>query len=620
MAELHPNQIPFRAGRTAKANFVAEEDYLSRPLAQLGALAEDVAKKLSDDNDARLKDNVLLAQAKINDNIAKAKATQIDDYDRLIQESYDIYNQAFEGFSEPAINRFNRENPTYFEALQLSVNNQVFEKKKGQILQEALDDIPRLTSNAALGLYGSDGRGFVVEKLRQQLQDYLSVAEMDEVLNKVHSELDNYEISQLIAEHDWNGARAYLNDPMRHTTITPTEMVRYMERIAAGETADLKVKEEKKTKEEDPRAIYLKDAVASLARESTPYAPKDDEISLFLALARKGIVKQKDGSLMNVSDVSPSQWADWVSAAEKYAKDTGTKTASNGKILRDFDLAYDSLIGNEEDSKRNVRDMDIVKLTELENYLQNPIIYDSDNPKIQEQYNRAMDYIERADKIDNATSWAYATQLGADRINRYRAYSPYITKQDDTPGSLFARTYMAATDEDTYPQREDLQQMMSNTISEKIKTLENQGYKVPINSVAQYTVTLSSLLENLQAYAPEWFAKRYGMPNVTLDRQSQSYRRFMTGLIMKDLFSEELKQEDAERLTEEYLDMLRGYKLKNPTEDQKREPLALSYFLLNGRADGTYKINRYFDWPSANSFEDDETYRPINKYNKSIKR
>ena len=272
------------------------------------------------------------------------------------------------------------------------------------------------------------------------------------------------------------------------------------------------------------------------------------------------------------------------------------------------------------DLKKNIRDIDMTKITELEGYLQHPAIYDSNNSEIQKQYNKARDIVERADKIDYASSWAYATELGADKINRYRAYSGYVTKQDNTPGAQFARTYMAETDEDLYPNPDELQQLMVNTMSEKVKTLEKQGYKVPINSVAQYTVAMSSLLQNLQAYAPDWFAKRYGMPNMTQERMSQAYRHFTTGLIMNDMFEKEMKKEDAEEFTKQYLDALRGFELKNPTDDQKREPLALSTFLLSGQASGTYQLTRYLDVPSANSFEDVEKYQPINIYDKGIKR
>ena len=632
MAELHPNQIPYQADRTAKANLVGPQDYLSEPLARLGSLADGVAKKISDDNNSKIKDNVLLAEAKIKENIAKAKATQIEDYDRLIQESYELYNRAFDGFPESAVRRFNAENPTLFEALQLSVNDQVFNKKKEQILQEALDDIPRLTSNAALGLYGKDGRGYVVEKLRNQLKDYLSVAEMDEVLNKVHSELDNYEISQLIAEHDWSGARAYLNDPMRHTTIRPTDMVRYMERIAAGETADLKEKEEKKKKEEDPRAIYLKNAVARLAQQSTPQSPKDDEISLFIALAKKGVVKLQDGSLMDTRDVSPSEWLDWVNAAEKYAKDTGTKTASDGMLLRNFDYAYDRIFAgqDDEDLKKNIRDIDMTKITELEGYLQHPAIYDSNNSEIQKQYNKARDIIERADKIDYVSSWAYATELGQDKINRYRSYSGYITKQDDTPGKVFVDAYINA-DNGLYLDKDDLKQLMSNVMDDKLKTLEQQGYKPKINSVARFVVAMSSLLENEQALMPDEFAKRYGLDNVTEQRQSETYRRFMTGIITRGLFDDIIEtntdgvatakgEEDARQIVVAYLNMMRGYELTDATENQKRQPLMLAHFLLGGQVEGTYQPVRWYNLPEANSYEDVSDYKPINIYNKGIKR
>lgn len=210
MAELHPNQIPFQAGRTAKANFVAPEDYLSRPLAQLGELSEQTANTI-----AAYKDNQLIKQLEDIDletqNAIKNEKSLDANYDYIANDAVSKWRSALNGVDEPTRERFLRNNPYAAEEFEIAVRAKVLEKQQKQIYNRSKLDIAQWSSQIVNA--PKDQQAAMLESKRIAIQNLgLPIEQTDDLLFSLQSEVDNYQIAYAIANNDFEMAKDLLRN------------------------------------------------------------------------------------------------------------------------------------------------------------------------------------------------------------------------------------------------------------------------------------------------------------------------------------------------------------------------------------------------------------------------
>lgn len=263
MAELHPNQIPFRAGRTAKANFVAEEDYLSRPLAQLGEISAKAA-----DTIAAYEDNQLIKQLESIDietqkEINDGKSLDAN-YDYIADEAIAKWNNALNGASNSTRERFLKNNPYAPQEFAIAVRAKVAQKQQNQIYNRTKNlDIAQWSSQIVNA--PKDQQAAMLESKRIAIQNLgLPIEQTDDLLFSLQSEVDNYQITYAIANNDFEMARDLLRNGL--PTIGASKKASYwtqlqgaIEKESYRKAAEEKALLDAKEKGKDVNSQYILD-------------------------------------------------------------------------------------------------------------------------------------------------------------------------------------------------------------------------------------------------------------------------------------------------------------------------------------------------------------------------
>lgn len=624
MAELHANQISFRAPDTAKANLARQADYISEPLMRLGMASENYARQKAKIQDIQLNEDITTLAEKTRQKIADAKATNAEDYDLLVEESVSDWENIMSKYDDATRARLSNRNPNAYQNYMISVKEQVLEKKTNQLKQEVINDIPRLTSEAAMGTYGPDGRGYVVKKIQAQLGDLVSVQELDEIMHKVHSEFDRYEVSELIVQGKWNEARAKLLDVKNTATLSPTERIQFEEAIANGEYQEAKAKveaEKAKEKGEDVRLLQLKEIVANSIRKSTPDNPTDAQVENLINLVAQGYLPMgynEEGvpTFAYMEDVSPATALSWASELRKLQSESTTALPASAKAYSEISMMLS------EAKDKEIKNLDPVFIAELEAKVNQPFVYNNSNSAVKEVVKKSYDLINRANRIVGATGWSETKDQPY--INQ-KTRIPFDYKRVYSPAEL-ASGQMPFKSGDEYFTPKTIAQTLANLTATRQNMLEKSGHPVKIGSFGQLGVSLATYI---QAATDEQERKLYGIPYVTDDRIQSVYNRYIAYLITSKKFDEEIQPTKVEDFVRDYLTLLKGSPIEMGNENIDWSIKNLSDWLSSGlKQEDYYETLEWFkkimnpNAVSPNRYKglvgDRGTYQPINKYNSKV--
>lgn len=260
MPELHKNQIAWEAPELPKANF---DSVNYQPLADaanyLSNVGRDISSKLDAMQDDQLKADLKLAEDRANAIIDEAASADAD-YEKLSEMMLSEVQGAFYKYDEATRIRFNRENKTYFDELQLAVSEKILKKKGQQLATDVELNIPLWASEAvAEGTWAARKRG--LDKIQETLKGYASPEQIAKLSYKYNNAIDKANLNNLITkgtDDALDQAKGLINNPKYVASLDPYELSVFNARIKNQEIENAK----EKSKGLDPLSQSLVQAYA----------------------------------------------------------------------------------------------------------------------------------------------------------------------------------------------------------------------------------------------------------------------------------------------------------------------------------------------------------------------
>lgn len=272
MAELHPNQIPFRAGRTAKANFVAPEDYLSGPFARIAEIAGKTADTLAAIDDTELSERLNTSAAMGLDEISRYEPSD-NNFEPAKQKMMANLKETFEAAPASAQQRFLRQNPTYFESKGLDADKIIFNKRIKYAETKINTLIPQLASNVTTGVTSYDE---ALKELQNLLKD-TSNPFAESKLFEFNKEITVGNINNLINAGRYQDALDIINNPAQSPELSPSDRTNLNNSVQQTQNAVIKEQEALREKLRKQLKDSGTDVENELVKQGLKLQERDDD-------------------------------------------------------------------------------------------------------------------------------------------------------------------------------------------------------------------------------------------------------------------------------------------------------------------------------------------------------
>lgn len=298
MAELHKNQVAWAAPEPKHISLAKKQDFIGPALQQLGQQAGALA-----DTQKAIEDNTIeMAMKQAQDEslqwLSEQEERKPSDYAKHVGTVVARAKNKLSTFSENAIARFERDNPQYFEALELSANKVVLDKQTAQIAVDVKTNMP-LISSEAMGIalkYGpEEGYRYGKSKLEEMVKA-LPISKQAELFFEYEQQFGGGLLQNYLNERDpyalVNKVEKYVDDTDSNAWMTPQQREYYKQ--LAGEKAKSIIKEQQELKEKLKTSKvseqYLYSTLMGLAQSS----PEAYEQAVFELTEFGGFVVGKD--------------------------------------------------------------------------------------------------------------------------------------------------------------------------------------------------------------------------------------------------------------------------------------------------------------------------------------
>lgn len=207
MAELHPNQIPFEAPEPVMANFAYEKDYLSGPILRLGELSMKVAETQAAYDDNNLKTKLADIALKAQHAIDEEKSLDAN-YDEIAAKYIALYNSTVDT-AGAAGTRFLRTSPYAKDEFAIEMQTQALKKHQTQVYNRSKLDVAQWSSQIVNA--PEEYQDALLKDKRRDIQNLgLTLEQTDDLLFKLQSEVDNYQIAYYISNGYYDKAKEKL--------------------------------------------------------------------------------------------------------------------------------------------------------------------------------------------------------------------------------------------------------------------------------------------------------------------------------------------------------------------------------------------------------------------------
>ena len=273
MPELHRNQIEWNAPEPQKVS-LAKPDYspLADSMAYLSNVADDISRRQAKIQDDELIANLKLAETEMNQMIENASSADAD-YGSLSERALSKAQEVFNRYDEATRNRFNRDNSTYFDSLQLAVSEKILQKEAKQTMAMVDTNIP-LWASQAVAKGTEQARKDGVNKIQTSLKGLASPEEIMKAVYRYNNMIDKTNLNNLITagtEASLAKARSYINNPKKRPTLDPYEVSIFNARLNNAEKDLAKAK----ATAVDPVSLEIVNAYGKLSRAGATPAAKE---------------------------------------------------------------------------------------------------------------------------------------------------------------------------------------------------------------------------------------------------------------------------------------------------------------------------------------------------------
>lgn len=175
MAELHKNQVAWAAPEQKHVQLAKKQDFLGPAIAQLGEMAENIARAQASIEDNTIESVMKQEQEEALNWLQNQQERNIADYEKHVYGVADRLRSRLSSFSKEAVARFNRNNPAYFDAVTLASNKIVLDKQTEQLTATAKSDMPMIASEAVKMAMASQSKQGSVEAYNYGLEKVQSM-------------------------------------------------------------------------------------------------------------------------------------------------------------------------------------------------------------------------------------------------------------------------------------------------------------------------------------------------------------------------------------------------------------------------------------------------------------
>ena len=600
MAELHPNQIDWNAQAPVNINVDKQKNYIAPEMENLAKTMDSVAKQKAQFEDARLTATVQTTMAQSLKEIDEARSNKAD-YNFLGEKSLSNWQAALNKYSPDAVARFQARNPTGLENFRLDITKKILDKTHNQILDSITNDIPRLSSEVALG---NMSREDAVKTLQIAAGTALRPEEVNNKIYDLQAEVDNYNVGMAVAKGDYTKARSYLTNVDKSSTIPASKRVAWLTQISNAEEQRLKEKKEALEKGTDPRTLAISEAYSQLVQ-----AGNNDGAANFLTELKQGRVIDsfnKDGTphYMDLSDYPTYKVLDLAKGLEtRYKDQSPTYYMEQAKFTSDV---TDRIEMAGADDKYTFSDINNLRQIAAD-------------PRFKELPEKTRNKIvDKVNNFDKATvDVLYPTAgYGAQSVNRYRAnplggMNPFYRQNKSPIGVLQELNPLQGYNKENVG---EVRQAMVNNLAMLKSSVAKGGSEPSRNSRAEYVMYATNSLLSL---TPEQRAAA-GIPYASNQKIIQSMNRTLGGMQDNGNYQSTSDRTTASEDTKSLINMINGGELPTNEEQQKNFENLVT-FSNTAQVNTGYMVTDWLEQKTANEFMDWKKIHPqghIKKVNK----
>lgn len=273
MAELHKNQVAWSASGPTHVQLAKRQDFIAPAVAQLSELSDKVAKMVVAEEDNTIESTMKQAQDEALEWLNNQQERNPADYEKHVFEVSSRLRNKLNTFSKDVVNRFNRNNPEYFEAVTLSANKIILDKQTRQVANTAKSDTPTIASEAAAmaAKAGSpqgtaEAYNYGLNKI-QEMVAFLPIEEQDARIYDYKSQFGGFMVQNALGETDPQKLVDRVAEVVDNIDLTPdlTPQQREYYKQLAGQKAISIIEERQRALDNisDKNAPLLQSAVYS---------------------------------------------------------------------------------------------------------------------------------------------------------------------------------------------------------------------------------------------------------------------------------------------------------------------------------------------------------------------
>lgn len=227
MAELHKNQVAWAAQDPAQFKLAKRQDFIAPAAEQLSELSYRVAKMVAAEEDNTIESAMKQAQDEALNWLNNQQERNPADYEKHVFEVSARLRNKLNTFSKDVVNRFNRNNPEYFDAVTLSANKVILDKKTKQLVNTVKSDTPIIASEAAsMALKANSPQGtaeaynYGLNKI-QEMVAFLPIEEQDARIYDYKSQFGGFVLQNAFGETDPKALVDRVTEVVDNIDLTP---------------------------------------------------------------------------------------------------------------------------------------------------------------------------------------------------------------------------------------------------------------------------------------------------------------------------------------------------------------------------------------------------------------
>ena len=252
MAELHKNQVAWSAPDAAHVKLAKNRGFIAPAANQLTELSYNIAKMAAAEEDNTIESVMKQTQDEALNWLSNQQERNPADYEKHVFEVSSRLRNKLNTFSKDAVSRFNRNNPEYFDAVTLSANKIILDKRTKQLANTVKSDTPTIASEAAaMATKASSPQGtaeaynYGLNKI-QEMVAFLPIEEQDARIYDYKSQFGGFMLQSALGETDPKNLVDRVTEVVDNIDLTPnlTPQQREYYKQLAGQKA-ISIEEER---------------------------------------------------------------------------------------------------------------------------------------------------------------------------------------------------------------------------------------------------------------------------------------------------------------------------------------------------------------------------------------